>query len=127
MQLLEAAVYYIFFHLTIFFVDVYGKILLRANQSRINTMVHLGRCPLIDGGLPKISNGYRSNVANVNLYSDNTAEGYYDVSCEPGYALNTDIGGRITCLSSDAWSQPLPQCNCMLFYSTSDNGILVFF
>jgi hypothetical protein len=85
----------------------------------------IGRCPAIDGALPTVPNGYRSNVDNVNLYSDGTADGYYDVSCNPGYALNTDIGGRITCLSSDAWSQPLPQCNCRLFRFTSDNNMLV--
>jgi hypothetical protein len=93
----------------------------------MNTMVYLGRCPLINGGLPTIQNGYPSNLDNVNLYPDGTADGYYDVACNSGYALNTGIGRRITCLVSGSWSQPLPQCNCMLFYSTSDNGILVFF
>ncbi len=62
---------------------------------------------------------------NVQLYSDGTAAGYYDISCNPGYALNTDIGGRITCLASGSWSQPLPQCNCMLFHFESDNNELV--
>jgi hypothetical protein len=64
-------------------------------------------------------------VDNVQLYSDGTAAGYYDISCNPGYALNTDIGGRITCLASGSWSQPLPQCNCMLFHFESDNNELV--
>ncbi len=81
----------------------------------MNTIVHLARCRLINNDLPKVTNGYRSNVDNVKLYSDNTADGYYDVSCQPGFALNPDIGGRITCLSSNAWSKPLPQCKCTLF------------
>jgi hypothetical protein len=89
------------------------------------TTFYSGRCPAIDGVLPTIPNGYRSNVDNVQLYSDGTAAGYYDISCEPGYALNTAIGGRITCLASGSWSQPLPQCNCMLFHFESDNNALV--
>ena len=75
--------------------------------------------------MPTVTNGYRSNADNVKLYSDGTAEGYYDISCQSGYALDPDIGGRITCLASGSWSQPLPQCNCMLFHFEFDNKMLV--
>jgi hypothetical protein len=68
-----------------------------------------------------VPNAYLSNVNNVKLYADGSAEGYYDIQCRTGYALNPNIGGRIACVAWNTWSHPLPQCNCMLFYSISDN------
>ncbi len=72
----------------------------------------IGRCPAINGGLPTVLNAYISNVDNVKQYDDGTVEGYYDVTCNPGYTTTSGISGRITCLDSNTWSQPLPQCNC---------------
>lgn len=78
-----------------------------------STVAPTGRCPLSNGELPKIENGYRSNIDNIKVYSSGVAEGFYDVSCSSGYELDSSIGGRITCLTSNSWSSPLPQCKCM--------------
>jgi len=50
------------------------------------------------------------------VYTNGFAQGYYDIECEPGYNLDPNIGGRITCLASGSWSQPLPVCICKLLY-----------
>ena len=88
--------------------------------SREKKMFISGRCPLINGALPKVVNGILSNTANVKLYSFTTADGYYDIQCQVGFTLDKYIGGRITCLPSGSWS-PLPQCRCTLAYCSIDN------
>jgi len=76
--------------------------------------VHVhGQCRWKDGALPTVENGYRSSVMNLKTYSDDTAEGFYEVQCHAGYRLNEAIGGRIMCLESGEWSQPLPECISM--------------
>ena len=86
----------------------------------MNIIIYLGGCPLINGVLPTVSNSYPSNVNNIRFDSDGTILGYYDLVCVSGYSLDTNIGGRITCLTTNSWSQPLPQCNGMLFHSSSN-------
>lgn len=54
-------------------------------------------------------------MANLKTYSDDTAEGFYEVQCHAGYQLNEAIGGRIMCLESGEWSQPLPECICKFY------------
>lgn len=77
-------------------------------------MRFLGQCPWQNGALPSIENGYRSNVDHLTLYKKGLAYGYYDVECEAGYELDSNIGGRITCLTLGSWSSPLPQCKSIL-------------
>lgn len=59
-----------------------------------------------------MENGYRLSVTNLKLYSDDTAEGYYEIGCHSGYRLNEAFGGRIICLESGEWSEPRPECIC---------------
>ena len=73
-----------------------------------------GRCLWENDPLPSVSNAYRSNTDNLRVFSNGQASGYYDIQCDPGYALDSSIGARITCLESGQWSSPLPRCNCML-------------
>lgn len=72
-----------------------------------------GRCLWENDPLPSVSNSYRSNADNLRVFSNGQASGYYDIDCDPGYALDSTIGARITCLESGQWSSPLPKCNCM--------------
>ena len=102
-------------------------VVFRQVQLQLQVLVHfitfeinyiflcLGRCPLKDNALPTIPNSYRSNVDNIKVYSDGFAEGYYDIDCNAGYALDSTSNERITCLPSGSWSEPLPQCKCRLF------------
>ena len=71
-----------------------------------------GQCPWQNDTLPKIANGYHKSAVNLTLYTDGTAYGFYDIDCNGGFRLDTSIGGRITCLESGQWSQPLPNCIC---------------
>ena len=72
-----------------------------------------GRCSWENDPLPSVFNAYRSNAENLRVFSNGQASGYYDIECNPGYALDASIGSRITCLESGQWSSPLPRCNCM--------------
>ena len=71
-----------------------------------------GQCPWQNDTLPTVANGYRKTVDNLKLYSDGLAYGFYDIDCNGGFRLDANIGGRITCLDSGLWSQPLPSCIC---------------
>ncbi|CAM2719669.1 unnamed protein product [Rotaria socialis] len=64
-------------------------------------------------GLPLVPNSRKVNVTQLETYSDGQAYGFYDIQCDPGYSLDSTIGGRITCLESGKWSSPLPVCRSM--------------
>ena len=51
-------------------------------------------------------------MTNLKMFSDDTAQGFFDVQCNSGYQLDETIGGRVMCLESGEWSQPLPECTC---------------
>lgn len=62
--------------------------------------------------MPTVENGFHSDLTNLKTYADDTAEGFFEVQCNSGYQLDETIGGRVMCLESGDWSQPLPECTC---------------
>ncbi|CAF3828691.1 unnamed protein product [Rotaria magnacalcarata] len=75
-------------------------------------MIECGQCSWRNG-LPLVPNSRKVNVTYLKTYSDGQAYGFYDIACDPGYSLDSTIGGRITCLKSGNWSNPLPVCRSM--------------